>query len=476
MDKLKRKWRSLPLRTFFMLTVLITFSMVFLLSGLIIWGCAAFRHYLLPDSDSVYLSIQKTYEDGGASTESHLIKLDGIPVSLPQMASDPPLKESQDQAPRYSIEQIVPSYQRLTPKRKLAYTVCGITMVAAPAALSLAGIILCSFYFYRRKLKLPLQLLSDATVQIAAQNLDFRLEYDCEDEMGSLCRSFVQMQDTLCANNRKMWAMLEERKMLQASVSHDLRNPIAIIQGYAEHLENKAEKGNLSSENALHIARNISLAARRMENYAHSLHTLNQLEDITAKKLEISALRLSADLAEDFALMARQNHRTLHVSCGASQFHAPAGNPAWAKDCSSSRGPLPAGNGSASKTPVSSEAFPALPDIPIQADSALIYRILENIIGNALRFSRKDIFLTFSLESRLLSVSVRDDGDGFPDNILQKNEKSLLSSVILPAAQESHMGIGIAVSRILCHKHGGSLRLSNSPLGGAMAEVSFDVS
>ena len=447
MDKLKRKWQDLPLRTFFMLTVLTGFCAVFLLSGLIILGCAAFRHYLLPDSDSVYLSIHKTFEDGTESSERHLLSLDDVPVQLPLIMTDPPSAETSGQSPEYSIEKIEPSYQSLTPKRRLAYTVCGVTMVAAPAVLSLAGIILCSLYFYRRKLKLPLQLLSDATVQIAAQNLDFRPEYDCGDEMGGLCRSFVQMQDALCANNKKMWAMLEERKMLQASVAHDLRNPIAIIQGYAEHLENKAEKGNLSSEKALRIAQNIGLAAKRMENYTQSLHTLNQLEDITAKKQEISARRLSADLAEDFSLMARQNHRALHVSCGGPQSCSPG-------------------------TP---ESVPALPDVSVRADSALIYRVLENIIGNALRFSRRDIFLTFSVENSLLSVTVRDDGDGFPEEVLHKSKKTLFSSA-LPAAQENHMGIGIAVSRILCHRHGGTLRLSNSPLGGAIAELSFDIS
>ncbi len=456
MDNLKRKWRSLPLRTFFMLTVLISFCTIALLSGLILSGCAAFRHYLLPDSDSVYLSIQKTYEDGTESTESYLLRLDDIPVQLPQIVADPPSPEAPaSPVPRYSIEKIEPSYQRLTPKRKLAYTVCGITMVAAPAVLSLAGVILCSFYFYRRKLKLPLQLLSEATVQIAAQNLDFRPEYDCGDEMGGLCRSFIQMQEALCANTKKMWTMLEERKMLQASLSHDLRNPIAIIQGYAEHLENKAQNRTLSGESALHIAHSIGLAAKRMEDYAQSLHTLNQLEDITAKKQEVSAMRLSAELTEDFVLMARQNQRTLHVSCSGPGSHVLSGHSDHKETCS--------------------KAFPTLPDIPIGVDSALIYRILENIIGNAMRFSRDDIFLTFALEDCVLSITVRDDGSGFPKSILQKDEKILLSPVLSPA-QENHMGIGIAVSRILCHRHGGKLCLSNSPLGGAMVEISFDVS
>lgn len=443
MGDMKRKWHNLPLRTFFMLTVLIDFSIVVLLSGLIIWGCAAFRHYLLPDPDSVYLSIFKNYEDGSSSSESYLLKLDDVPVRLPQLIiNDNSGTRPPDYSATYSIEKIQPGYAGLTPKRKLAYTACGITMVAAPAVLSLVGIILCSFYFYRRKLKLPLQLLSDATVQIAARNLDFRPEYHCEDEMGRLCRSFIQMQDALYANNKEMWAMLEERKNLQASVAHDLRNPIAIIQGYGEHLENKTRKGELSSEDALRIARNIGSAAKRMENYARSLHTLNQLEDITAQKSELTARRLSADLTADFSLITRQNNRILHVSDNTLQ------------DC-----------------------------LPIKVDSALVYRVLENIMGNALRFSRREVFLDFVLKSHFLSITVRDDGAGFPKSMLEKCQKAGLGlgfglsfGSAPPSGQDDHMGIGIPVSRILCQKHGGTLKISNSPQGGGSVEASFDVS
>ena len=143
MDDLKRKWRDLPLRTFFILTVLIGLFVIALLSGLIIWGCAAFRYYLLPDSDSVYLSIQQSYDDGSSSMQSYLLKLDDAPVQLPQIIAqeESPQGIVQMVSPSefplsYSIEKIEPSYNRLTPKRKLAYTVCGIIIVAAPTVLS----------------------------------------------------------------------------------------------------------------------------------------------------------------------------------------------------------------------------------------------------------------------------------------------------------------------------------------------------
>lgn len=447
---LLKKWRNLPLRTYFVFTVLITFCIVLLLSGLIIWGCMAFRHFLLPDSDSVYLTIQTTYEDGRERTYSQLLRYGAEPVALSEILVEENgvlMKEDEMQSEsKYSIQNIETTFDRLSPKRKLAYQGCAIIMVAAPAIFSLAGILVCSIYFYRRKLYFPLQQLSEATKQIALQNLDFTLEYDCEDEMGDLCRSFSQMQKALSRNNKKLWKTLEESRRLQASVAHDLRNPIAIVQGYTEYLETKITAGSMQPEKALRIVRNLNMAAKRLERYTESVHCLSQLEDIEINPETLPASRLAADLAQDFSLIARQNHRILHFS--SDSFH----------------------------------------DAVLSVDTAVLYRVLENIIGNSLRFSKTQIFLNMALEPHLLSVTVGDDGCGFPDHILKKPEsrhwqyaesffsvKNPSQEALSAVQKGEHLGIGLSISRILCEKHGGFLSLSNLPSGGAVVKISLKV-
>ena len=74
---------------------------------------------------------------------------------------------------RYAIQRIENSVDSLSPKRKMAYHFCGAAMVVIPIIFSIAGILLCGFFFYRRKLLLPLGMLSEATQQILDQNLDF---------------------------------------------------------------------------------------------------------------------------------------------------------------------------------------------------------------------------------------------------------------------------------------------------------------
>lgn len=104
-----------------------------------------------------------------------------------------------------------------------------------------------------------------------------------------------------------------------------------------------------------------------------------------------------------------------------------------------------------------------LPQEEIQVDPTLLYRVLENILNNALRFAKRKIQLDFSLNGNMLSVTVTDDGYGFSPEILNGTKKKLLS-----VDKDGHMGIGLSVSRLLCQKHGGKLELSNAAKGACV--------
>lgn len=444
MGKIKKKMADLPLRQAFIGTVFFTFCMVLVLSGLVIGACSAFRHYLLPDSNAVYLTIEEKRSDGTTVKTTHRLSYGEELQTLPYLiiedngakptansdSDDITMEAAEDTAlkARYSIQKIENSYENLTPKRKLAYQGCGVIMIAFPALFSILGILVCGFWFYRRKLQIPIQLLAGATEQIAAQNLDFSLAYEDRDEMGLLCDSFEQMRKALYENNRIMWNLLEEQKLLQASVAHDLRNPIAIIEGYTEYLEMNLLEGKLSRERVGHIARNLNMAAKRLEHYTESVRTVNQMEDIEVSPQEISLAELADDMLEDFKMMGEKNH-------------------------------------------ISLQRKGALSGETIRVDTEVLYRILENILGNAMRFAQKEVSLEFTVKDHMLSVVIADDGPGFPEEVLAKKEK-----LFLPTAQEDgHMGIGITVSRLLCKKHGGSLKISNSPTQGAVVEIDLAV-
>lgn len=88
METLKKKYYNLPLRKFFVITVLFTMCLVTALSGTVISGCILFRHYLLPDPNAVYLAIEQTLSDGSKVSSIQLFEFDKDAEKFAQSFSD----------------------------------------------------------------------------------------------------------------------------------------------------------------------------------------------------------------------------------------------------------------------------------------------------------------------------------------------------------------------------------------------------
>lgn len=429
MEKLKRKCSSL--QNYFVLIVLITFFIVICLSLLSIWGCQKFREYLLPNSNAICVTLNITYSDGRMEELEFSTELGKEMYDIPRLtgAEDGSINNSELSDIKTSIEKIENNFDMLTPKRKIAYQICGIAMIAIPMIFSIVGILICGFIFYRKKLNKPLKLLENSMEQISNKNLDFKLSYTSNDEMGKLCNSFEKMRQILEETNKELWKMIEERRFLQASVAHDLRNPISIIEGYAEYLQTNLQNDNLSKEKILEITSNINKTAKRLERYTDSIRTINALEDIEVNRKEISTRKFIEDVKSDLKQITKSKGIGLDV-----------------------------------------EAEKLFKE-KINIDSYIIYRILENIINNALRYSKEKINLSFNIQENYLIISIVDDGIGFSEDVLKER-----NNLIIPTASDGkHCGLGLIISRILCKKHGGKLELSNDISGGAKVKIFIEI-
>ena len=232
MEKMK-KVKSI--KSAFIWTVAITMIIVFTSSALTIYICYRMQKIILPDSQEIWLHTQTIMADGTVSEAKQRLILDE-PSKMSILA---PAKEEEEKLgdTEFTIEKIESSFSTLRPKQQLLYRVISISMVGLPFIYSVIGIMLCAWWFYRKKLSPPIQVLADATKHIKGQDLDFTVAYNSNDELGRLCTAFEEMRQALYDNNRQLWNMIEQRKILQASVAHDLRNPIAIIEGYVEYMQ-----------------------------------------------------------------------------------------------------------------------------------------------------------------------------------------------------------------------------------------------
>ena len=424
MEKIKRQ----SLKRSFMKAVAVTMLTVFFCGGFAIFGCYCFQKYILPDSNEVWLTQQTTAPDGTVTEAKVRYVLDGLPAPFIQLvAGGQEHSESQGQT-NYMIERIESSYSMLSPKARTAYLVSQICMVLLPLLFTVIGITLCAWWFYHKVLEPPITVLMDATAHIQDQDLNFQINFDGQNELGQLCTAFEKMRQTLYENNRQMWSMLEERRVLQASVAHDLRNPIAIMTGYVEYLQENSRGGTLTEEKLEKALSNLGITVERMGRYTDTMRDLGAIEETEVRRREVELPDFLQHMADSLSILFQNTQ--VRLSC---EFHVPKGRAVL--------------------------------------DGELLYRVLENLISNALRFAEREIELAFCLEHGILLATVTDDGPGFSGKLLQKKTALFYSE----DTSGKHLGLGLAVSRVLCQKHGGTIELSNRSPHGACVKASITI-
>ena len=424
MEKIKRQ----SLKRSFMKAVAVTMLIVFFCSALAIFGCYRFQKHILPDSNEVWLTQQTTAPDGTVTEAKMRYVLDGSPVPFGQLVADgQEHNEAQEQA-SYRIERIESSYSMLSSKAKRAYRASQICMVLLPLLFAVTGITLCAWWFYHKILEPPITVLMDATVHIQDRDLNFQINFSGRDELGQLCTAFEKMRLTLYENNRQLWSMLEERRALQASVAHDLRNPIAIMTGYVEYLQENRQGGTLTDEKLEKALANLGITAERMGRYTDTMRDLGAIEETEVRRREVELPEFLQHMADSLSILFQNTE--VRFAC---DFHVPAGRAIL--------------------------------------DGELLYRVLENLISNALRFAERQIELAFYLEHGALSATVTDDGPGFSEKLLQKKTALFYSE----DTSGKHLGLGLAVSRVLCQKHGGTIELSNQSPHGACVKATITI-
>ena len=300
-------------------------------------------------------------------------------------------------------------------------------------AISIVGIYVCvviivgSYIFYRFKLSTPLKALTEGIEHIAVDDLDFSVQYDAEDELGALCRSFERMKNELQNNHKRIWRMTEERRKLNAAFAHDLRTPLTVLQGYTDFLEEYIPFPEKEDTKLLETNRMMAYYIKRLEDYVEVMNKIQKLEDTPVKIQTVQIGSFMKMLDDNIKLTAKE----------------------YGKDIS-----------------VINEA-----DLQeVRGDISLIFRVLENVMRNACRYSENKVFVRLYEQDQLLYFEMIDDGAGFSPEALEQALNPFYTS---GQSETSHFGLGLDICKILCEKHGGSISISNSLDSGARVQFSF---
>ena len=316
------------------------------------------------------------------------------------------------------------THGELSKENQVYYWCITILMVSLPIAYIIFASFMVAKLYYKWKLQIPLEHLKNGMYHISQQDLDFQIPYTSNDELGQLCDTFENMKNEIYISNRKMWDMLQERKALTASVSHDLRTPITVINGYLNYLGKSIERETLTNETLQTTIKNMTEAVERLKRYVECVKDIQRIEDIEIRQENCNLKELISNVTREFSILATQKNREFVI-----------------QDYSKS--------------------------VCISTDKAMLLKILENIFDNALRFSHEKIIFSIEEKKEYLYFSMQDDGIGFTTEEL----KSATSFFFSSSTNGGNFGIGLSICKILCEKLGGDMCLDNTAEHGAIITI-----
>ena len=383
MGKIKTK----SLKTSMAVTFLITICVTALLSSVTIFAANQVQHEILKKR---YMTINSPDFQVDENTGNYILDIDNNNIT----------------------------WQPLSTWDTVAYYGSYAAMVGLPVFYIAVGIGAAAAVYYRKKLREPITQLQNGVERIQEDNLDFHIEYDGDDELGRLCCSMEKMRRELRQKHKALWESLEQRKLLNASVSHDLRTPITVLKGYLDYLEKNIPQDKLTEDMLLDTVSSMQGAVNRLELYVESVRDIEKIENIEIEKRSENVKLLLNELRSNVLQLA--GNKEIIIS----------------NDITVDK---------------------------IQIDKGVFFRILENLLQNALRYAEKQVSINLSHKKDFLILTVKDDGKGFSAADLEKATTVFYSN----DKEKQHFGIGLSVCKILCEKHGGLLYVGNQKEKGA---------
>ncbi len=118
----------------------------------------------------------------------------------------------------------------------------------------------------------------------------------------------------------------------------------------------------------------------------------------------------------------------------------------------------------------------ALPTV-LSLDEPKIRQVLNNLLGNAIKFSPPGSTITVSTHTNATQchVAIRDQGPGIKDGERAKLFKDFSRTSVLPTGGESSTGLGLSICYKIMQAHSGSIRAENVPGGGAEFLITFPI-
>ena len=301
------------------------------------------------------------------------------------------------------------------PGGMLPYIILGVIL------LCLAVAIVCVALTSRLtgRLAATLKTLRQAADNLRMGDLNFEILSCPERELDALCQSLESVRRQMKEAAAKQARAQQERGLLMANLSHDLRTPITVIKGYVEGIKDGIASTEEKRDHYLETIYNKTLA---LEQLVGDMRDFSEYE-LGRMQYQFEPVDLTAflqDLSEEYHLELEGAGMGFRVQ---------------------------------------------LPDqrVPVLADPRKLKRVLDNLISNAVKYGRPegDVSLSAQHYQGGVIVQVSDNGKGISPQAMEHIFDSFYREDTARSSKVPGSGLGLAICKSILESHRGKIWLTS---------------
>ena len=274
-------------------------------------------------------------------------------------------------------------------------------------------------YFISGHALRPLREFSDKIEKVQAQNLaDSRIEENQVKELNQLSVSYNRMLERLSD-------AFEIQRQFTANAAHELRTPLALMQVQLDLYHSNGHPDN--DADTVQMIKMVTEQNDRLNKMVKTLLDMSELQTV-GRDDEIILDALVDEVLEDLEPLAEGKNIRLIGKCK---------------------------------------------DITMVGSDILIYRLVYNLVENAIKYNHSggQVTVTADRKEKHVYLSVEDTGTGIPEELKERVFEPFFRVDKSRSRELGGVGLGLALVREIVRVHDGNITVKSNPSGGTIFEV-----
>ena len=274
-------------------------------------------------------------------------------------------------------------------------------------------------YFISGHALRPIREFSDKIEKVQAQNLaDSRIEENQVKELNQLSVSYNRMLERLSE-------AFEIQRQFTANAAHELRTPLALMQVQLDLYHSNSHPDN--DADTVQMIKMVTEQNDRLNKMVKTLLDMSELQTV-GRDDEIILDALVDEVLEDLEPLAEGKNIRLIGKCK---------------------------------------------DITMVGSDILIYRLVYNLVENAIKYNHSggQVTVTADRKEKHVYLSVEDTGTGIPEELKERVFEPFFRVDKSRSRELGGVGLGLALVREIVRVHDGSITVKANPSGGTIFEV-----